>query len=150
MAENLIHINNWFSKYEIDRAEQLHYSVFDTLKSTPTTTTSYDLDNEKIKKTNTSIIVPLNLVVRSTINFDIKPWDEDTDIDAMEQAVRSIKFDGLVWGQSKRVPYAFGIVKLQMTCVIEDDKIATDLIEDKIYELDQYVQSVDIPCIHRI
>ncbi|CAF4430684.1 unnamed protein product, partial [Adineta steineri] len=28
MAGNLIHVNNWFSKYEVDRAEQLHYPEF--------------------------------------------------------------------------------------------------------------------------
>jgi translation elongation factor EF-1beta len=28
--------------------------------------------------------------------IDIKPWDAETDINAMEQAVRSIRADGLL------------------------------------------------------
>lgn len=28
MAEHLDHVNNWFSKSETDRAEEMHYSVF--------------------------------------------------------------------------------------------------------------------------
>jgi hypothetical protein len=28
MVEHLIYVNNWFSKYEVDRGEQVHYSVF--------------------------------------------------------------------------------------------------------------------------
>jgi translation elongation factor EF-1beta len=31
--------------------------------------------------------------------------------------------DGLLWGTSKLVPVAFGVKKLQITCVIEDDKV---------------------------
>ena len=28
MVEHLIYVNNWFSKYAVDRGEQMHYSVF--------------------------------------------------------------------------------------------------------------------------
>lgn len=31
--------------------------------------------------------------------------------------------EGLLWGTSKLVPVAFGVKKLQITCVIEDDKV---------------------------
>ena len=41
---------------------------------------------------------------------------------AMEQNVRSIEMDGLKWGASKLVPLAYGIKKLQIVCVVEDDK----------------------------
>jgi hypothetical protein len=39
------------------------------------------------------------VIAKSTIVLDVKPWDDETDIDAMEKAVRSIEADGLVWGQ---------------------------------------------------
>lgn len=37
---------------------------------------------------------------------------------ALEEAVRSIEQDGLVWGASKLVPIGYGIRKLQITLVI--------------------------------
>ena len=52
----------------------------------------------------------------------MKPWDDETDMGAMEKAVRTIEMDGLVWGVSKLVPLAYGIKKLQIVCVVEDEK----------------------------
>lgn len=48
----------------------------------------------------------------------MKPWDDETDMKALEDAVRSIEKPGLVWGSSKLVPIGFGIKKLQITIVI--------------------------------
>lgn len=39
------------------------------------------------------------VIAKSTIVLDVKPWDDETDLQAMEKAVRSIEADGLVWGQ---------------------------------------------------
>lgn len=52
----------------------------------------------------------------------MKPWDDETDMKQLEDAVRTIQMDGLVWGVSKLVPLAYGIKKLQIVCVVEDDK----------------------------
>jgi hypothetical protein len=60
----------------------------------------------------------------------------------MEKAVRTIEADGLLWGQcksiekrivyfdcylflfiAKQVPVAFGLHKLEIACVVEDDKV---------------------------
>ena len=41
----------------------------------------------------------------------------------IEKFVRSIEADGLKWGASKLVPLAYGIKKLQISCVVEDDKV---------------------------
>eukprot|EP01026_Neomeris_dumetosa_P043088 TRINITY_DN359_c0_g2_i1.p1 TRINITY_DN359_c0_g2~~TRINITY_DN359_c0_g2_i1.p1 ORF type:complete len:237 (-),score=46.39 TRINITY_DN359_c0_g2_i1:47-757(-) len=57
---------------------------------------------------------------KSMVIMDIKPWDDTTDLGKMEEYVRSITHDGLLWGQSKLVPVGFGIKKLQMTTVIEE------------------------------
>ncbi|CAF3811839.1 unnamed protein product [Rotaria sp. Silwood1] len=84
------------------------------------------------------------VIAKSTIVLDVKPWDDETDLDAMEKSVRSIKADGLVWGQSKLLPVAYGVKKLQIGCVVEDDKIGTDFLEEKICKFEDYVQSVDI------
>jgi translation elongation factor EF-1beta len=64
---------------------------------------------------------------------------------ALEAAVRGIEKDGLVWGASKLVPVGFGIKKLQINLVIEDDKIGLDDLQEEIAtEFEEYVQSSDI------
>lgn len=71
--------------------------------------------------------------------MQVKPWDDETDLKAMEEAVRTIAMDGLVWGTSKLVPVGYGIKKLQITCVVEDDKVGTDDLEEKITAFEDYV-----------
>ena len=63
------------------------------------------------------------MTAKSSILLDVKPWDDETDMKALENSVRGITMDGLVWGTSKLVPVAFGVKKLQIQCVIEDDKV---------------------------
>ena len=41
----------------------------------------------------------------------------------------------------KFVPVAYGIQKLQIACVVEDDKIGTDFLEEKIMEFEDFVSS---------
>lgn len=48
----------------------------------------------------------------------MKPWDDETDMKALEDCVRSIEQEGLVWGASKLVAVGFGIKKLQITLVV--------------------------------
>ncbi|KAA3679254.1 elongation factor 1-beta [Paragonimus westermani] len=57
---------------------------------------------------------------KSNIILDGEPWGDDTDLRDMENLVRSIKADGLYWDQSKFVPLAYGIKKLQICCVVDD------------------------------
>jgi len=45
---------------------------------------------------------------------------------ALEESVRGIEKDGLVWGGSKLVPVGFGIRKLQINLVVEDAKVSLD------------------------
>jgi elongation factor 1-delta len=90
------------------------------------------------------------LIAKSSILLDVKPWDDETDMAAMERAVRSIEMDGLVWGAAKLVPLAYGIKKLQIMCVVEDDKVSTDDLEDKICAFEDFVQSMDIAAFNKI
>lgn len=41
------------------------------------------------------------LIAKSSILLDVKPWDDETDMSKLEECVRSIELDGLVWGQCK-------------------------------------------------
>ncbi|VDO04564.1 unnamed protein product [Rodentolepis nana] len=89
-------------------------------------------------------------VAKSMIILDVKPWDDETNMDALEKCVRSIEVDGLLWGSSKLVPIFQGIKKLQITCVVEDDKVGTDLLEEEISKFTDYVQSVDIAAFNKL
>lgn len=60
----------------------------------------------------------LHFFKKSVVTFDVKPWDDETDMSKLEECVRSIEWDGLVWGLSKLVPIGYGIKKLQITVVI--------------------------------
>lgn len=90
------------------------------------------------------------VVAKSSIILDVKPWDDETDMKQIEDSVRSIVADGLLWGASKLVPLAYGIKKLQITCVVEDDKIGTDFLEEEITKFEELVQSVDIAAFNKI
>ncbi|KAH9372802.1 hypothetical protein HPB48_001318 [Haemaphysalis longicornis] len=90
------------------------------------------------------------VVAKSSIVLDVKPWDDETDMKAMEENVRVIHMDGLVWGASKLVPLAYGIKKLQIVCVVEDDKVSIDELQEKIEAIEDLVQSVDIAAFNKI
>jgi len=60
---------------------------------------------------------------------------------ALEEGVRAIQMDGLLWGASKLAPLAYGIHKLQITCVVEDDKVSVDLLTENIEELTDLVST---------
>ena len=90
------------------------------------------------------------LIAKSSILLDVKPWDDETDMQEMERLVRTIEADGLVWGASKLVPVGYGIKKLQIVCVVEDDKVGTDFLEEAITEFEDYIQSVDVAAFNKI
>ncbi|KAF9450758.1 hypothetical protein P691DRAFT_797728 [Macrolepiota fuliginosa MF-IS2] len=83
-------------------------------------------------------------VAKSVVTLDVKPWDDETDMAALEAGVRAIEQDGLLWGASKLVAIGYGIRKLQITLVVEDEKVSMDELQEKIAELEDYVQSSDI------
>uniref|UniRef100_H3CS28 Eukaryotic translation elongation factor 1 delta b (guanine nucleotide exchange protein) n=1 Tax=Tetraodon nigroviridis TaxID=99883 RepID=H3CS28_TETNG len=90
------------------------------------------------------------LIAKSSILLDVKPWDDETDMAKLEECVRSVQVDGLLWGTSKLVPVGYGIKKLQIACVVEDDKVGTDLLEEEITKFEDYVQSVDVAAFNKI
>lgn len=90
------------------------------------------------------------LIAKSSIVLDVKPWDDETDMKELEKSVRTIEMDGLVWGASKLVPVGYGINKLQIMCVVEDAKVSVDELVEKIQEFEDFVQSVDIAAFNKI
>lgn len=98
----------------------------------------------------------------------------------LEAEVRKIQGDGLLWGAgklhfyspyelfklkseawrshenvfffltAKLVPVAYKIMKLQISCVVEDDKVSIDWLTEQIQEIEDYVQSVDIAAFNKV
>ncbi|SZF00211.1 unnamed protein product [Blumeria hordei] len=87
---------------------------------------------------------------KSVVTLEVKPWDDETNMKELEEAVRAIEKDGLLWGSSKLVPVGFGIMKLQITLVIEDDKIGLTELQEEIQDFEDYVQSTDIAAMQKI
>ena len=57
----------------------------------------------------------------------------------MERLVRTIEMDGLLWGASKLVPVGYGIKKLQISCVVEDEKVGSEILDEEITKFEDYV-----------
>ena len=68
----------------------------------------------------------------------------------LEANVRSVEKDGLVWGASKLVAVGFGIKKLQINLVVEDEKISLDELQEEIQEFEDHVQSTDIAAMQKL
>ncbi|XP_020220760.1 elongation factor 1-beta 1 [Cajanus cajan] len=90
---------------------------------------------------------------KSSVLLDVKPWDDETDMKKLEEAVRSVEMPGLLWGASKLVPVGYGIKKLQIMLTIVDDLVSVDsLIEEHltVEPVNEYVQSCDIVAFNKI
>jgi translation elongation factor EF-1beta len=64
----------------------------------------------------------------------------------LEQNVRKVEMDGLTWGAGKLVAVGFGIKKLQINLVVEDEKVSIDDLQAKVEEDEDNVQSTDVVC----
>jgi len=117
-----------------------------------------DAENEEAERVKQARVEAYNakkankpvLIAKSSLVLDVKPWDDETDMAELEKSVRSIEQDGLLWGASKFVPLAYGIKKLQITAVIEDDKVSVEELEEKITAFEDLIQSMDIAAFNKI
>jgi len=89
-------------------------------------------------------------IAKSSVLLDCKPWDDETDMAAMEAEIRKISMDGLTWGAGKLQPVGYGIQKLSILCTVEDEKVSIDELSETITEIEDYVQSVDIAAFNKI
>ena len=108
------------------------------------------LKADRIKKYQEKKEQKPKLIAKSNIILDIKPWDDTTDMQALEDSVRTVATEGLKWGASKLVAVAYGVRKLQICCVVEDDKVGTDFLEESITAFEDYVQSVDVVAFNKV
>ena len=83
--------------------------------------------------------------------FDVKPYDTETDLEAMAQGLKAIDHSGIKsWGvEHKLIPVAFGIKKLRIQVIcFGDDGEGNMFGEDELFDLfnEQYeddIQSID-------
>ncbi|CAH9078166.1 unnamed protein product [Cuscuta epithymum] len=90
---------------------------------------------------------------KSSILLDVKPWDDETDMKKLEEAVKSVSMEGLSWGACKLVPVGYGIKKLQIMLTVVDDLVSVDdLVENHltVEPINEYVQSCDIVAFNKI
>ncbi|XP_071697997.1 elongation factor 1-beta 2-like [Rutidosis leptorrhynchoides] len=90
---------------------------------------------------------------KSSVLMDVKPWDDETDMKKLEEAVRSVHIEGLLWGASKLVPVGYGIKKMTIMLTIVDDLVSVDdLIEERLTAepINEFVQSCDIVAFNKI
>lgn len=91
---------------------------------------------------------------KSMIILDIKPWDDTTDLQKMEEEVRAVKRDGLLWGKAELVPVGYGIKKIRIGVVIEDAKVPSmdEIIEDELVRdgESENIQSIDIVSFNKL
>ncbi|RUS29004.1 hypothetical protein BC938DRAFT_481177, partial [Jimgerdemannia flammicorona] len=79
------------------------------------------------------------VIAKSMVTLDVKkPWDDETDMEALTIAVKGIEMEGLLWGQHKLVAIGYDIKKLQINIVIEDDKVSVDKLSKQITGLEDY------------
>lgn len=76
--------------------------------------------------------------------------DDTTDMSALESSVRAIAHYGLLWGASTLVPLGFGINKLQITVVVEDENVSVTDLQEEVEELEDFVQSTDVAAMQKL
>jgi len=90
-------------------------------------------------------------IAKTILVFDVKVYEAETNLDELAQKVLGLKIEGLTWNtEYKQLDVAYGIKKLQIGCVIEDDKVMTDDIFDQITAWEDLVQSCDTVSMQKL
>lgn len=91
------------------------------------------------------------LVAKSLILLDVKVWEPEQDLDELASRIIKIEKDGLFWKtEYKLVDVAFGIKKIVIGLVVEDEKVSVDDIVDELTEWEDDIQSVDIVSFNKL
>merc|ERR1712045_118545 len=108
------------------------------------------ITEERLKAYNEKKAKKPKVIAKTSVLFDVKPWDDETDMEAMKEACKGIEMDGLVWGATKLVPVGYGIQKLQIMCTVEDEKVSIEELGEKMEAFEDFVQSVDVAAMNKI
>lgn len=81
----------------------------------------------------------------------MKVYEAGFNFDGLIKKILALEIEGLVWNQEPKIlDVAYGVQKLQVGCVIEDDKVLTDDVFDKITAWEDDVQSVDMVSMQKL
>merc|ERR1711988_872172 len=88
---------------------------------------------------------------RTQIIFEVKGWEAGQDMDGLWKKITQISIDGLTWGEGySKVPVAYGVFKLVISCVIFDDQVDLDDITEPIEAMEDEVQSVELYTMNKL
>jgi elongation factor 1-beta len=91
------------------------------------------------------------VIAKTSCIYEVKPIEAGQDMKALEGKIRSITMDGLLWGgEFKVVDVAFGIQKLIVQCIVEDEKVALDELEEKMTAFTEDVSSIDQIAMNKV
>ncbi|AQZ11602.1 EFB1 (YAL003W) [Zygosaccharomyces parabailii] len=93
---------------------------------------------------------PAKGAAKSIVTLDVKPWDDETNMEELLANVLAIEQEGLKWGAHKLVPQGYGINKLQINLVVEDEKVSLDELQETIEADEDHVQSTDIAAMQKL
>merc|ERR1712181_203962 len=88
------------------------------------------ITEERLKAYHEKKSKKAKVIAKTSVLLDVKPWDDETDHDAMLASVKSIEMDGLLWGAHKLIPIGYGIKKLQVMCTVEDEKVSVEELQE--------------------
>ena len=85
-------------------------------------------------------------VDKSHVILEIKGWEEGQDLDALaKKIIGTIKKDGLQWNTGYKLEeVAFGIKKLVIAFLAEDEKCSVQDIQDELESWSDDIQSVEV------
>ena len=71
-------------------------------------------------------------VAKSLVILEVKPWGPEIDLDELgKKIIKEVKMDGLEWKtEFKKEPVAFGVFKIVIGVVVEDEKVSVDDIQE--------------------
>ena len=85
-------------------------------------------------------------VDKSHVILEVKGWDADQDLESLaKKIISTIKKDGLSWNTGYKLEeVAFGVKKLIIAFLAEDDKCSVQEIVDELESWENDIQSVDV------
>ena len=85
-------------------------------------------------------------VDKSHVIMEIKGWEKDQDLEALaKKIIDTIKKDGLQWNTGYKLEeVAFGIKKLIIAFLAEDDKVSVQEIQEELESWEDDIQSVEV------
>ena len=86
--------------------------------------------------------------------YDVKPYDTETDLLALAQELKQQTHPGIIcWGEEhKLIDVAFGVKKLRISMIVDDDKACTDDLEELMIAdgRDDIIQSIDLVTMSKV